>query len=196
MAIDYNQLNEILNKIQKIKVDQLGELNQRIEDFSKYRKEQDQKMQKILIDCDNWKNNTKKENESVLKNHINESKDIINDIKQNMTNLKGENTKWKKSLVEEQGLIFQWYLEKINQHIKENKKRGKELSDEINNKLNEINKYIDKYITSLDKKIENQSKELKVLENKIKTHHIIIYYIAWPIILLIIWFLIYIKFIF
>lgn len=196
MAIDYNQLNEILNKIQKIKVDQLGELNQRIEDFSKYRKEQDQKMQKILIDCDNWKNNTKKENESVLKNHINESKDIINDIKQNMTNLKGENTKWKKSLVEEQCLIFQWYLEKINQHIKENKKRGKELSDEINNKLNEINKYIDKYITSLDKKIENQSKELKVLENKIKTHHIIIYYIAWPIILLIIWFLIYIKFIF
>lgn len=196
MAIDYNQLNEILNKIQKIKVDQLGELNQRIEDFSKYRKEQDQKMQKILIDCDDWKNKTKKENESVLKNHINESKDIINDIKQNMTNLKGENTKWKKSLVEEQDLIFQWYLERINQHIKENKKRGKELSDEINNKLNEINKYIDKHITSLDKKIENQSKELKVLENKIKTHHIIIYYIAWPIILLIIWFLIYIKFIF
>jgi inhibitor of KinA sporulation pathway (predicted exonuclease) len=88
MAIDYNQLNEILNKIQKIKVDQLGELNQRIEDFSKYRKEQDQKIQKILIDCDDWKNKTKKENEVIIKKNIDETQTTINDMKQNIITLK------------------------------------------------------------------------------------------------------------
>jgi predicted nucleic acid-binding Zn-ribbon protein len=118
-------------------------------------------------------------------------------MKQNIITLKWENTKWKNSLVEEQGLIFQWYLEKINQHIKENKKREKELSDEINNKLNEINKNIDKYITSLDKKIENQTKELAKLAKKTKILQIFLYYIVWPMVLLMIWFLIYsIKFIF